>query len=97
MHQCRRPPTGPCWRPTPPQSHCYSQFAASGTSQQGACCSPRAIHKQQLLCPLATVSPLCVSVTFSCLFVVLSSISMSLDVYLSISHLFFMASVLVAE
>ena len=28
-------------------------------------------------------------VTFSCLFVVLSSISMSLDVYLSISHLFF--------
>ena len=58
--------------------------------QQGACCSPRAIHNNNYYVRyLATVSPLCVSVTFSCLFVVLSSISMSLDVYLSISHLFF--------
>ena len=57
------------------------------------CCSPRAICKQQLLCLLLTVSLLCVFVTFlvsvRC---VHSSISISLDALLSISHLFFSGS-----
>jgi len=68
------------------QSRVRSPCASSATL--GNCCSPRAIHKQQPLCLLDRFSSV-VFVTFSCLFVVLSSISMSLDVYLSISHLFF--------
>eukprot|EP00964_Phaeocystis_antarctica_P100311 scaffold65981_cov54-Phaeocystis_antarctica.AAC.2 len=68
-------------------SHCC--FDAS--PQQGACCSPRAIYKQQLLCRLDRFSALCVR-HISRVRCVHSSISMSLDVFLSISHLFFKPS-----